>query len=573
MERQFPVYTQETVCQDCYKCVRECPVKAIRLENQRAQVIVERCVACGHCIEICPSGAKSLRNDVGRAKFLLASGVPTYVSLAPSWVAVYPDWTAGQLIAALRRLGFAGVSETALGAQQVSAAVNADLASAKPGLYISSACPAVVDLVRKHIPRLTPNITPIASPALTHCSMLRSHFGENINVVFIGPCAAKKNEADSHPELMSLALTFKELDAWFAEQSVRPQLFSPGPDDVFVPESAQEGALYPIDGGMAETMRHYDLAPGVRTEAMSGLKRILPALEDTDPADMAMPFFLEGLGCRGGCVNGPCTNTHRSTIRSINTVRDRARMGPGGPRSGLRLEVEYSSAQAGQKEWTQQDITEALSRVGKTKKEDELNCGACGYDSCRSLAVALLNGSAEISMCASYMRHIAQRKANALLRCMPSGVVIVGSDMKVIESNRAFAVIAGEQWPDKFDANPGLPGSRVEDMLPIDKLLRAALRSGEEIHRDHMKIGDRLLDVRIFIIEDHQTAGAVVYDVTQSELRRDQIAKRAREVINRNIAAVQEIACRLGEHMADTEILLNSIAQDYAEEEDAGHEK
>ncbi len=566
MERLFPVYTQETECQDCYKCVRECPVKAIRVENERAFIVPERCVACGRCVRICPSGAKVLRNDVGRAKFLLQSGTKTYASIAPSWVAVHPEWSQGQLVAALRSLGFAGVSETALGAQEVSAAIASELSDANSGLFISSACPAIVDLVRKHVPELTDNITKIASPALTHCKMLREHFGDDIAVVFIGPCAAKKTEADRHSELMNLALTFVELDTWLAERGAHPHLYNPGPDDVFVPKRSGEGALYPLEGGMAETLQHYGCDRNVRMQSISGLKRLQVALRELGDKEMSPPFFLEGLACRGGCVNGPCTTKDPSPIDGIISVRENAVMGPAGPRPGLRLGIQYHPSVTPQPVWSESSIMEAMSRVGKTSKEDELNCGACGYDTCRKMAEALLSGDAEISMCASYMRQIAQRKANALLNSMPSGVVIVGPDLKIIESNRPFAAIAGEEFLPQFDLHPGMSGTQVEDVLPIGKLLRAALRSGEEIHRERLKVKDKLLDLQIFIIEKYQTVGAIVDDVTQNELRRDQIAQRAREVINRNITTVQEIACRLGEHMADTEILLSSIAEGYSDD-------
>ena len=570
MQRLFPVYTQETVCQDCYKCVRECPVKAIRVEDERAFIVPERCVACGRCVRICPSGAKLLRNDVGRVRFLLASGKKVYVSLAPSWVAVYPEWSAGQLVAALRRLGFAGVGETALGAQEVSASLAEQLGRAESGLFISSACPAVVDLVRKHVPDLAPRITDVASPALTHCRMLRSHFGDDIGVVFIGPCAAKKTEADRNPGLMNLALTFAELDGWLAEQSVNPRLFNPGPDDVFVPSAAAEGALYPLVGGMVETMEHYGVPRTVNMESISGLKRLHDSLVELKDRDMSPPFFLEGLACRGGCVNGPCSTRDPSPIDGIVAVRKSARIGPAGPRPGLRVGMNYAPDASAVSEWGEGAIKEALSRVGKVKPEHELNCSACGYDTCRTFARALLAGDAEISMCASYMRSIAQRKANALLRCMPSGVVIVGGDLRIIESNRPFAAISGPDFAAKFDANPGLAGTQVDDMLPIGKFLRAALRSGEDIRRERLKTGDRLLTIEVFILEEFKIVGAIVDDATQNEMRRDQIARRAREVINRNISTVQEIAMRLGEHMADTEILLSSIAEGFAGDDTDG---
>ena len=569
MERRLPVYTRETECQDCYKCIRECPVKAIRVENESAFVVADRCVFCGRCVRICPSGAKRVRNDVGRARFLLQSGGPVYASLAPSWVAVHPEWTAGQFVSALRRLGFAGVSETALGAQEVSASLAEDLRQAERGLFISTACPAMVELVRRHVPDLAGCLTRIASPALTHCRMLRSRLGDDISVIFIGPCAAKKLEADRHPEMMSLAITFSELDEWLAERNLNPSLCNPGVDDAFVCGDSAEGALYPLEGGMIETMAHYGGPPAMRAQSISGLKRLQTALKELAGRDMRPPFFLEGLACRGGCVNGPCSTRDPSPIDGIVAVRDNARIGPPGPRPGLRVGEEYPPLAAPGKEWSEAEIRKALARIGKTSKEDELNCGACGYDTCRKLARALLSGDAEISMCASYMRSIAQRKANALIRCIPSGVVIVGGDLRIIESNEPFADIAGNGWPDKFREKPGLAGTPAEEMFPIGRLLRAALRSGEDIIRERITINDKLFDLQVFVIEKYQTVGVIVDDVTQNEMRRDRIARRAREVINRNIATVQEIACRLGEHMADTEILLSSIAEGYGEDESA----
>ena len=422
-----------------------------------------------------------------------------------------------------------------------------------------------MELVRRHVPRLISRLTPVASPALTHCRLLRDRFGEDISVIFIGPCAAKKTEADRRPELMNLALTFSELDEWLAERSLNPSLCNPGPEDVFVPAPSAEGALYPLEGGMIETIRHYGCPPETRLQAISGLKRLLISLRELGDGDMSPLFFLEGLACRGGCVNGPCSTRDPSPIDGIIAVREYAKIGPAGPRRGLRCQEDYAPMAVPESDWSEAEIAEALSRIGKFSPEDELNCGACGYDTCRKLASALLSGDAETAMCASYMRSIAQRKANALIRCIPSGVVIVGGDLRIIESNDSFAAIAGEEWRERAASRPGLAGTPVEDMLPIGRLLRAALRSGEEIRRERLKVGDRLLDLAVFIVEKYQTVGAIVDDVTQNEMRRDRIARRAREVINRNIATVQEIACRLGEHMADTEILLSSIAEGYSD--------
>ncbi|MDR1519178.1 MAG: 4Fe-4S binding protein, partial [Planctomycetota bacterium] len=565
MERLFPVYTQETECHDCYKCVRQCPVKAIRVENERAKVAPERCVACGRCVVICPSGAKRVRDDLGRAKRLLLRPGAVCASVAPSWAATHPEWSQGQLIAALRRLGFEYVSETALGAQELSAALANELGGGKPGLHISSACPAVVDLIRKHIPGLAGAITAAASPALTHCRLLKEKYGEDATVLFIGPCAAKKTEADENPSLMSLALTFAELDRWLAERNINPALLSPREDDVLALAEAAEGVLYPLEGGMIETMRHYGFPDSLQARSMSGLRRLKISLEHIDPGAFGQTLFLEGLACDGGCVNGPCSTVKPSPLEGSMAVRSRARLGPRGPRPGLWVERSYIPRAGPRAKWSEKDILGALARVGKHKPEDELNCGGCGYDTCRGLAQALLAGDAETSMCASYMRGIAQRTANALFRCMPSGVVIVGTDLRIVEANAAFVGIFGDECAKLMADRPGLAGVQVEDILPCGNLLRAALRSGKDIRRERLKMRGLLLDLVIFVIEEYKTVGAIVADVTKNELRRDQIARRAREVIARNISTVQEIASRLGEHMADTEILLNSIAEGYGD--------
>ena len=193
MEKTYPVYTLKNECNDCYKCIRDCHVKAIRIQGGNASVINDKCIACGHCVTICPVGAKKVRNDIDKVKALLLTDRKVYVSLAPSWAGVY-NFGKEKIIATLKKLGFAGVSETALGAQEVSIQTAKILKEAKSGLFISSACPVIDDYVRLYKPEFAKYITPIASPALTHAGLLKDNFGEDIKVVFIGPCSSKKVE-------------------------------------------------------------------------------------------------------------------------------------------------------------------------------------------------------------------------------------------------------------------------------------------------------------------------------------------------------------------------------------------
>jgi iron only hydrogenase large subunit-like protein len=564
---EYPIYTVETECQDCYKCVRHCPVKAIKVENGHAAVLPELCIACGHCVEICPAHAKRVRDDSWKAVELIKNGKAVYASLAPSWISDFENLTAAKMIAALKQLGFAGVSETALGAQAVSAGVAGLLKTHEHGTLISSACPVVVDYIRKYQEKFVPAVSGLLSPALAHANILRQAFGKDIAVVFIGPCIAKKNEADRHPELINAALTFNELRAWFARENINPDNII-GNDDNFVPEAAEEGAIYPIGGGMNKTLEIMPELNKIIFSDFDGLENLKLTLNDLDPEQIDDPVFIEALACHGGCVHGPGVQ-HKSPgllerLRVINncrlpeTVRER--------KYDLDITGHFEADSPEKAEVTPEELRQALRSIGKTTPEDELNCGGCGYNSCRNLAKALVLKKAETSMCVSFMRKTAQKKANALLRTIPAGVVIVDKDLKLIECNRRFAEIFGKVTVEIFDAKPGMTGADLKRLVPFHDLFTNCLNSGGDIHRNSYRLDNKLLDITIFSIDANETAGAVIADVTNTELRREQIAKRAGEVISKNLITVQDIACKLGEHMAETEILLRSISSEYADE-------
>lgn len=569
MNHSYPVYTIEAECQDCYKCVRHCPVKAIRVRDGHAAVIPELCVACGKCVEVCPVKAKQVRNDTGRARLLLQDSSPVYASIAPSWVSEFRDLEPGKLIRALKLLGFAGVSETALGAQLVSARMAEALDAGTGGLLLSSACPTAVDFVRRYLAHLAPAITPVGSPLMAHCRLLRDTFGDGIRVVFIGPCIGKKNEADRHPELLNLALTYPELRQMLREAAIVPERLTPEADDRFLPEAAEEGARYPIEGGMNDTIRFQSRNQRVHYATLTGLDNLKLAFSgmETTPANEAV--FVEMLACPGGCVHGPCSEHDSPGLLERLRVLRHARM-PESPRERRTpgsIAAAFPAAAAPPPE--PGDLIAALRSIGKTTPEDELNCDGCGYDTCRNFAQAMIAGRAEPSMCVSYLRKQAQKKANAILRSISSGVVIAGRDLSIIECNRNFAKLFGDETVEMFDACPGLAGADLRRIVPsFIGLFESALQSGRDVRRDSLKVGKRLFNLNLFSIEPGEVIGAVIFDVTNTELRREQIAARARKVIDRNIATVQEIACRLGEQMADTELLLRSIADDYADDTD-----
>ncbi len=703
MIQAFPIYTETAQCQDCYKCLRHCPVKAIRVEDHRAMVIPDRCIWCGTCVRVCPAGAKKVRNDLDRAKHLLSRKEKVIASLAPSFITEFPGIKPEQLITSLKTLGFYGVSETAIGAQEVShhtalecngiaSETNAKTAAAATedricalanrdinhpllsNLHLSSACPSAVSMVRKYFPHLAGNLSNIASPLLAHCMILKKIYGEDVGVVFIGPCIAKKTEADSHPNLLNVAITFHELRQWLTEKGLLPSESSDelagcdndndndDADEVgFIPERARESVFYPEEGGMLPSMKSAGLDPSVRFMSFSGLSSIWSALQEspklrgagasananatcacacptssraescpdsTRCSTEGFPLFLELLACDGGCINGPGTTFHSATVQKRLNIADYARgtfrrlaqrtlkhshdnggdsacmtitagTNPLSQLTNCRTPYEnhiHSTASellaALEKQpslivHTEEEIGDALHSIGKYKKSDELNCSGCGYDSCRDFAAALLNGNAEPAMCVSHMRRLAMKKANALIRTMPSGVVIVNSQLRIIECNSRFAQILGGDAKTVYDACPTMEGVYLAKITPFADLFRKVLdrkptaassvtpetspttrQVAEQGKSNSMakvvNCNGKIIQLTIFPIELGHIVGGLIQDITQPAIEKEQVINKAREVIHKNLTTVQQIAWLLGENASETEILLTSIIDAYS---------
>ena len=558
-----PVYTTENECQDCYKCVRHCPVKAIRIVNGKASVIPEACVACGECVKVCPAHAKKIRSDLARLKEMLASGEPLYASVAPSFAGYFKGVTIGQLAGALKRIGFAEVSETAHGAESVSAHVARLLDATDSPLVISSACPAAVDMVRKYLPGYAQFISPLPSPVRAHCRLIKEKFGSKAKVVFFGPCAAKKNEADAHPDELALAVIFPALEKLLEEKGV-----AFGEEAELALGPAEEGRFYSVEGGMNDTLR--DGRTDVRYVSVSGLEDFRRMLEDFDPKEFALhpekfarKLFVEVLACPGGCVNGPAMPRGASGLATLFATDATAPLQPSTRRCFSHCGVSRYEPEAVVEEEPSQDaIAAALARVGKYAKSDEVNCGACGYDTCREFAKALIAGKAEEAMCHTYLKKNFQRTSNALIKYIPAGVVIIDGAGAIVECNGIFAEMAGAKA--EFDALGNLDGLTIDAFMPEFKdLFVGAVEHGSEIVKYRQPWKDRLVTVSVFPISLGEFAGAVVQDVTKNEGRREEIAAKARDVIRKNVYTVQQVARLFGEHIAETEIMLNEIAGAY----------
>lgn len=581
MTLQQPIYTEPTQCQDCYKCIRHCPVKAIRVENNHAKIIPELCVFCGQCVMDCPAHAKQTRSDLQRARHLLSAKERVFVSLAPSFVSEFSDFTPRQLVAALLSLGFAGVSETALGADLVSAQLAKDLSLAAEDsqgqrLFLSSACPAVVEYLKRYQPELAPFITDRASPLLAHARFLRQEYGADIGIVFMGPCIAKKREADAWAEI-DVALTFQELRGWMQEAGIRPDTAIPvgqGQTGDFIPRRAAKGALYPIDGGMIAACKKYRRLPQVRSMAISGLEEIKRALTSFRPQSLKSPLFMELLACEGGCINGPGASTKSpGALRRVlveeyaqdaDLVLDQATLS-----ATPKLEGTLPVSVVAGTSHSEEEIRSALRSVGKYSADDEVNCASCGYDTCRSFAQAVLENRAEKTMCVSYMRKLAQKKANGLIQAIPNGVVIVDKNLHIVECNLHFARLMGSDIVDMYQLRPGLEGADLTKLTKVSKFFSDVLsRNGPDVIDRDLREGRKIFHVTVFEIERAEVAAGVLVDITVPQNQKQRTITQAQKVIEKNLSVVQKIAFLLGENAAETESMLNSIIDSYSDGEE-----
>ncbi|MFA6689263.1 MAG: [Fe-Fe] hydrogenase large subunit C-terminal domain-containing protein [Sphaerochaetaceae bacterium] len=597
----YPIYTELTQCRDCYKCVRSCPVKAIQVKDGSAVVIKDRCVFCGHCVDVCPNHAKKVRDDIARVQMFLRGGKRVLCSIAPSYAAEF----AGQgdaVLAALMRLGFSGVSETAIGAALVSASV--DLYAKRNGgvcPWISTACPSVVELVRKYYPQLVGNLSHVPSPLQCHCAYLRELYGEDIGIVFVGPCIAKKVEADTTPGFPDFALTFGELRQWLEREGVFLDEMVDGieagkisvPD--FVPAPAGKTTLYPVEGGMIASLMWGEDAFQDHAVAISGVDQVIDVLDELPRQEVrgeggtlemdVYNDFLELLNCEGGCVNGPGASKGRSpaakkslsaryTKTRITAQADKLFVPPAQfldklldkgydllvrgdrrseyPPTGFlpaELKAKFSDAQ----------IDQALKDLGKVSKADELNCGGCGYNTCRDMAVAYLEGMAEPEMCVTKMRKEAQSKIDVLLRTIPMGVVMVDEDLKIVDCNVGFLHLFGDiDYSIESEIINLISGLPLERFVPFYEQFREQFHTSKPgQYRLHYQ--DKFLRVTFFVVEKQRLVGAIFEDITSPTVRRETVVKKAEDVIQKSLETVQQIASLLGENAAETEIMLNSL--------------
>lgn len=557
------VYTNKARCRDCYRCVRVCPVKAIRMKEGQAFVVDDLCISCGTCIRECPQGAKTFRQDLEKARQLMAekSG-PIAASVAPAFAAVLAEWERRRLPSALRRLGFTFVAETAVGAFEVARRTAELAAQYRDESCIMTSCPAVVRYVEMYRPQLVNRLLPVVSPMIAHARHLKNRLGPDTRVIFIGPCVAKKQEA-ARPELagaVECVLTFPELREWLSMAGID---LSRCEESSFDEQPAGAARLFPLAGGAAHTggLETDILSPRVIT--VTGVEDLGDVL-DTLTSPASGPFLLEPLFCRQGCINGPALTGEAAPVftRRQQLSDYAARHPANGPRLDMP-DVQLATQFAGEPRWKSEvpesEIRRVLGLTGKTSPEEELNCGACGYSTCRDKAIAVVRGMAEVEMCIPYMRRLAEQRRDRIIETSPNGIVIVDEHLTILNMNPAFR---------KFfmcsDAVCGKPVSYLMDPEPFEQLATGRVDKLETVVV-HEKYALTCHQIIYSLPEDRQYVGIFV-NITNSrdsqqklDEMRAQTVRQAQDLLHHQITMAQNIAKFLGESTAHGEKLVENL--------------
>jgi iron only hydrogenase large subunit-like protein/uncharacterized Fe-S cluster-containing protein len=553
------VYTLAARCRDCYRCLRACPVKAIRMRDGQAYVDETRCIACGTCIRECPQKAKTFRSDVDVIQKMVENGARIAASVAPSFAAVFAEWQKKRLVAALRRLGVSYVGETSAGAWHVACATRELLGTTPSAPYISTACPAVVNLVEKYYPQYASRLIPLVSPMRAHVMHLREKLGPDWKIVFIGPCVAKKSELlYKGPGLPDAVITFKELSQWLESRHIS---LSQCEESGFDEEACGRARVFPLPGGMAMTA---GIDAGlIDTDILhvTGEKNVRDVLDNADKTD---GMLIEALFCTEGCINGPAVDCHSNVYERRTELLKYSRhcpsVEPPQPLPAASLAATYPAARPVHvTSFTDEQINAVLSQTGKSLPEQQLNCGACGYASCREKAVAVLEGMAVPEMCMPYMRRLAEQRTDRIIETSPNGIVILDHALNILAMNPSFKKL--------FNCSDGTLGRSVSCLMdpePFEKLM-----AGTELVTDiivtHDKYGIICHEMLYELKEERQLVGVFINVSGDQDSQRKleavkaQTVLQAQELLSQQISMAQKIAQFLGENTARVEELVNKI--------------
>ncbi len=546
-------------CKNCYKCIRHCPVKSIRFSGNQAHIIGNECILCGQCFVVCPQNAKEISPETEKVRVLLQSGDPVYVSLAPSFVANYDGVGIEPMREALKKLGFADAEETAVGATIVKKEYERMLAEDGRDILISSCCHSVNLLIQKYFPHLLPYLADTMSPMQAHCVDIKKRHPE-AKTVFIGPCVAKKDEAEYYSGIVDAVLTFEELSNMLSEAGIT-LTHRENKDD--------EGLarFFPTTGGILKTFTKHE--PEYSYLAVDGVENCISVLRDIESGKVHK-VFVEMSACVGSCIGGPVMEKYRrspvnSYIKVAQFARDKDFTVDQPDSLSVRKHFDPIERKNGMPSET--EIAVILRQMGKYKPADELNCGSCGYDTCREKAIAIYQGKAEISMCLPYLKDKAESFSDTIVKNTPNGLIVLNDSLEVQQINEAARQIMNIRSASDV---LGEPVVRILDPTPFLKVQQ----SGRDIRGERVYLAEykRYAEQTVVYDKDYKLLVCILRDVTEEENERKmkeefsrQTVETADRVVDKQMRIVQEIASLLGETAAETKIALSKLKDSIGE--------
>lgn len=538
-------------CKNCYKCIRNCPVKSIKFADGQANIIPDECILCGRCFVNCPQDAKQIRDDVPRVKEMIASGKKVIASVAPSFIAEFPLMDFAAMKSALLKLGFADAQETAIGATIVKTEYEKMIASGKHDVIISSCCHSVNALIQKYYPSVLPYLAAVLSPMLAHCRVIKEE-NPGACAVFIGPCISKKEEAELYGEC-DVALTYEELEAWMNEAGVVPAGDSTEPDE------GKRGRFFPIKGGIIKSMHTENT--GFTYLAVDGVQNCIAAIKEIESGALKN-CFIEMNACEGACINGPAISHHHKPLLS-GEVKVVAFAGDDEFRVAMPIDTFKNIPYIGTHEKIPGEaaIKEILAKMGKTSPEQELNCGSCGYPTCREKAIAVYQGKADLSMCLPFLKEKAETFSGYVINNTPNAIFVLDENLCVQQINKAGCALFNLKTPSDILGSP-----IVRLLNPADYL--GVMTSGVPIKEKKHYLAEYKKYVAETIVYDHEyhIVFSIMRDITSEEERQSERSELCNktvaitnEVIEKQMRVVQEIASLLGETTAETKIALTQL--------------
>ncbi|MDD6261323.1 MAG: [Fe-Fe] hydrogenase large subunit C-terminal domain-containing protein [Clostridiales bacterium] len=547
-------------CKNCYKCIRHCPVKSIRFSGNQAHIIPEECILCGQCFVVCPQGAKEIVSDLEKVKVMLQSGAPVYVSLAPSFIANYDGTGIEAMRDALKKLGFADVEETAIGATIVKTEYERMLSEQNRDIVISSCCHSINLLIQKYFPAELPYLADVLSPMAAHCADIKKRH-PNAKTVFIGPCVAKKDEADKSGGLVDAVLTFEELTNWFAEAKITPEQRTDSDDH-------SRARFFPTAGGILKTMNRN--MTGYTYLAVDGTENCIAALRDIESGSIHR-CFIEMSACAGSCIDGPVMEKyHRTPVKGYMAVANyagRQQFIVDQP-DPLEIHKAFPPLTGTAPMPSEHEISEILKKMGKTRPEDELNCGSCGYNTCREKAIAIYQGKAEISMCLPYLKDKAESFSDSIVSNTPNGLIVLNESLEVQQINAAARRIMN------IRSASDVLGDQVVRILDPDVFMRVlTTKRAVRNERTYLAEYQKYVEQTVVYDQANNLLIGILRDVTDEENEREkkesisrQTVEIADKVVDKQMRIVQEIASLLGETAAETKIALTKLKESITDE-------